>query len=89
MRKQISPGMAAIVIVAVVGVIGGFLYFRTSHPATGTKPEDALKNDKIREGIGQKMREQLGGDQGATVQAPPAAPTGITAGMHNNRRRGD
>jgi hypothetical protein len=81
--------MAAIVIVAVVAVIGGFLYFRTNHASGGTKPEDALKNDKIREGIGKKMREQLGGDQGTTVQAPPPANTAIGGGAHNSRRRGD
>jgi hypothetical protein len=67
MKKELHPGVVVAVIVAAVLLIGGFAYFRANAgPDHAVKPQDMLKDAKLREAIGSRFREsQRQGAQGA------------------------
>jgi hypothetical protein len=59
MRNPIKPAVA-ISVIAVVILLAAVFYIRSSGGGKATKPEDLLKNEKIRSEIGKRFHEQSG-----------------------------
>jgi hypothetical protein len=60
MKKEVKPGVAAAVIVAVVLVMGVFFYTRSTRLGKPLKPADALKRPGFRDELRKAYEAKYG-----------------------------